>query len=582
MNVLVVVVGAAIVFIIAYFTYGSFLTKKVFKLDDKKVTPATEINDGQDFVPASKGMLMSQHLSAIAAAGPINGPILAAVIFGWAPAMLWVIIGSIFVGGVHDMGSLVASVRMKARSITEVIRKNVSNRAWVLFMMFIWIALIYVIVAFTDITASSFVGKVTLESGEVVSGGAIASSSILYLILPLIMGCLLRYTKLKENTALMIFLPMIGVAIWAGRFIPFDLPIADLVTAQKAWSLIILAYCFAAAAAPMWLILQPRGAIGGYFLYAALLVAAIGLVFGGFTIQYPAFTKLSVENGIGQGFWYPMFPVLFITIACGACSGFHSLVSSGTTSKQLAKETDAQAVGYGAMLLEGLVAMISIACVMILAKNSPMLGKAPNFIYAAGIGNFMELIGIPAVYGISFGLMAFTTFVYDTLDVCTRLGRYIIEELTGWNGIKGKIFGTLLTAGVPIFFIFQTSQTATGKVIPAWMLFWNTFGASNQLLAALSLIGVAVWLISSPETRKYWLVAFVPAVLMFAMSNWALVVAVIDGWVLGKGHPAIPFVSMVLIVLSVLVAVETTAAISKTLAKSKQEGLAVQTQKVIK
>jgi carbon starvation protein len=310
---------------------------------------------------------------------------------------------------------------------------------------------------------------------------------------------------------------------------------------------------------PMWALLQPRGALGGYFLYVALIAAAIGVMFGGYTVQYPAFTKPVGSDG----FWFPMFPLLFITIACGACSGFHALVSSGTTCKQLEKDSDAKPIGYGAMLLEGLVAVVSLACVMILAKSSPLVAKAPNFIYASGIGSFLELIGIPAVYGISFGLLAFTTFVYDTLDVCTRLGRYIIEEMTGWKNWMGKFFGTLLTAGVPVYFIFYTITDAKGVPIPAWRVFWNTFGASNQLLAALALIGVTVWLLKTGKSAKYWLVSFIPAVLMFLMSNWALTVAVYDGWVLGKGHPAIPFVSVILIVLSIMVAVETTAAMLK-------------------
>ena len=570
MNVLFIVLGAGLIFIIAYFTYGRFLAKTVFKLDDSKVTPACEIDDGQDYVPAKKGMLMGQHFSAIAAAGPINGPILAGVLFGWVPALFWIVIGSIFIGGVHDMGSLVASVRHKARSITEVIKLNVSKRAWVLFMIFIWIALVYIIVAFTDITASSFVGLITLESGETVGGGGIASSSILYLILPIIMGVLMKKFGLKEGLAVAIFLPLVGVAIWVGRFIPVNIPISDPILAQKVWGVLILGYCLIASLLPMWLLLQPRGALGGYFLYAALLAAGIGVIFGGFTIQYPAFINIGPDGTLGSGVWFPMFPVLFITIACGACSGFHALVSSGTTSKQIQKETHAKSIGYGAMLLEGMVAVVSLACVMILAKDSELISKAPNFIYASGIGGFLELIGIPGVYGITFGLMAFTTFVYDTLDVCTRLGRYIIEELTGWKDIKGKVIGTLLTAGVPIFFIFQTMHDAKGNVIPAWKIFWNTFGASNQLLAALALIGITVWLYNSYKTSKVWLVSLIPAILMFIMSNWALVIAIINGWVKGVGHAAVPFISLVLVVLSVLVAIETLIALSpKSIAKKR-------------
>ncbi len=561
-----IVLGSALIFLLAYRWYGRFLSKKVFELDDEKTTPAVEINDGQDFVPAKKGMLLGQHFSAIAAAGPINGPILAATMFGWLPALLWVVIGSIFVGGVHDMGSLIVSVRTKAKSITEVIRQQVSRRAWLLFMLLIWITLVYVIIAFTDITASAFVGDVELESGEVVAGAAIASSSIMYLILPMIMGLLIRFGGVKENTAILLFLPLVGLAIWGGKFLPVELPFADAMMDQKVWGLLIIVYCFIAASIPVWLLLQPRGALGGYFLYAALFVSAVGVIFGDFSIEYPALLNLDVEGqGMGSSFWFPMFPILFITIACGACSGFHSLVSSGTTSKQLRCQSDAKPVGYGAMLLEGMVAVIAIACVMVLPFDSAMTSKAPNFIYACGIGQFMELMGVPAVYGISFGLMAFTTFVYDTLDVCTRLGRYIIEEVTGWKSMKGKLFATLLTAGVPLFFLFQTFTNDQGITIPAWKIFWNTFGASNQLLAALALIGVTVWLFNTKSGRgkKYWLVPFIPAVLMFIMSNWALVIGVYEGWVLGKGHPAIPVVSFILIVLSILIAAETFVVLAK-------------------
>jgi len=574
MNILFIVAGSAVIFIVAYLTYGKFLAQKVFQLDDSKKTPAVELNDGMDLVPAKKSMLLGQHFSAIAAAGPINGPILAGVMFGWAPALFWIIVGSIFIGGVHDMGSLIASVRHKARSITDVIRTNVSNRAWILFMIFIWITLVYIIVAFTDLTAGSFIGSVALENGEKVLGGSIAASSILYLLLPVAMGLLIKYAKLKEGIAILIFLPLVGVSIWVGKYIPINLPFIDpanLVASKNAWSVLILLYCVVASVVPVWALLQPRGALGGYFLYAALITAAIGVIFGGYTIQYPAFTKLALDGGMGGGFWFPMFPLLFITIACGACSGFHSLVSSGTTCKQLEKESDAKSIGFGAMLLEGMVAVVSLACVMIVAVDNPIVKKAPNFVYASGIGSFLQLIGIPASFGISFGLLAFTTFVYDTLDVCTRLGRYIFEELTGIKNWVGRIFGTLLTAGVPLIFIFSVLEVG-GKPQPAWKTFWNTFGASNQLLAALALIGVTVWLLNTAKNKKVWLVAFIPAVFMFFMSNWSLIRSIVVKWFHGDNaawikeaagiHGAVPWVHLVLVILSVLVAIETVIAIA--------------------
>lgn len=565
MNIVIVVGGAAIILFVAYRTYGAFLAKRVFQHDNGRTTPAVEIDDGVDYVPADATFLSGQHFSAIAAAGPITGPILAGTIFGWVPALIWILVGSIFIGGVHDMGTLIASVRHKARSISDVVRQNVSVRAYSLFMAFIWITLVYVIVAFTDLTAGSFAGIVTLDDGSTVPGGAIATSSLLYLVIPVIMGLVLRFTRMKLWLATCIFLPLVGLSIWAGQYIPLSLETVfsiSPVAASKVWAVIILGYCLIAAVMPMWMLLQPRGHIGGYFLYAALAVAAIGVIFGGYTIQYPAFVK-----GFDSltTFFFPMMPILFITVACGACSGFHSLVGSGTTSKQLRKESDAKPVGYGMMLLEGLVAVVSLACVMILAGDSPLAKKAPNLIYASGIGSFLKLVGIPAAIGISFGLMAFTTFVYDTLDVCTRLGRYIIEELTGWKGATGKLFSTLLTAGVPLYFVMQTMTDLKGNPVAAWKVFWTTFGASNQLLAALALVGVTVWLINSRPLSRVWMVSFFPAVFMFLISTWALVLAVLDGWIWQTPgtHPAVPVVSLILILLSLMMAAETITAIAR-------------------
>lgn len=571
MNVLFIVIGSAFVLFIGYLIYGKFLADRVFKLDDSKVTPACEMEDGVDYVPADAKYLAGQHFSAIAAAGPIVGPIVAGTLFGWVPALIWILVGSIFIGGVHDMGALIASIRHKARSITEVVRENVSRRAFILFMLFIWITLVYIIVAFTDITARSFVGAITLEDGTKLPGGAIATSSILYIILPVIMGLLLKFTRLNLWVATAIFLPLVGVAIWVGPYIPFSIDTMFGMSADdaaKVWSVLILLYCLVCAVLPMWMLLQPRGHLGGYFLYASLAAAAIGITFGGYQVKYPAFVKNFDDLG---AFFFPMLPILFVTVACGACSGFHSLVSSGTTCKQLKKESDAKPIGYGLMLLEGLVAVIALACVMILLPSDPLAKKAPNFIYASAIGNFLGLIGITPALGISFGLMAFTTFVYDTLDICTRLGRYIVEELTGLKNIVGKSLGSILTTVVPLIFVMTTVLDAKGNPIPAWRVFWNTFGASNQLLAALALVGVTVWLVHSRKNSKIWLVSFFPALFMFCMSNWALIVAIRDAWILNKPgiHVAVPWASLVLIALSVLLAIETFVAIAGRKAKEK-------------
>lgn len=523
MSIIVIVLGISALFVVAYFTYGKFLANSVYELNDKNVTPSVEMEDGLDYVPTDPKFLLGQHFSAIAAAGPITGPIIAGIAYGWVPALLWILIGSIFIGGVHDMGALVASVRNKGRSITETVRTNVSRNAWILFNLFVFVTLVMIVVAFTDITTSSFVNTIDIGNGQLVGGGAIATSSLLYLALPIIMGLLLRYTKLSLTWATIIFLPLVAVAIWVGQYIPFNLQtILGLETplaAQKVWNVIIMIYCLVAAVVPVWMLLQPRGHLGGYFLYAAVIVAAIGVLFGGFKVNYPAFTK---PVG-GSAFWFPMFPMLFITVACGAVSGFHSLVGSGTTSKQIRRESDTKIIGYGAMLMEGVVAVIALSTVMILTKDSELLKKSPNFVYASGIGSFMSLIGVSPAFGISFGLMAFTTFVYDTLDICTRLGRYIIQELTGWKGWFGRIFSTVLTGGLPMFLILITMKDAAGNPVPAWKIFWQTFGASNQLLAALALIGMTIWLLNTAKNKKVWLVTFIPAALMFVMSSWALI-----------------------------------------------------------
>lgn len=584
MNILVVVGIGTVILILAYLTYGKFLAKEVFGLNDANKTPAVEMADGVDFDPTDAKFLSGQHFSAIAAAGPVTGPVIAGLAFGWLPTFLWIIIGTIFIGGMHDMGSLVASIRNKACGIAETMRRYVSKRVWILFNIFIFFTLIMVIVAFTDITTAAFVNTIDLENGEKVGGGAIATSSILYLILPIVMGFLLRYTKISLGLATLIFLPLVGWSIWVGPYMPFDLQsILGLATpqdTQKVWNFIVIAYCFIAGIVPVWALLQPRGHLGGYFLYISIIVSFIGIVFGGFTTQYPAFTKPFGSDN----FWVPMFPILFITVACGACSGFHSLVSSGTTSKQLKKETDAKSVGYGMMLAESVVALIALSTVMMLAKGDPILSKSPNFIYASGLGSFMELIGISKAIGISFGLMAFTTFVYDTLDVCTRLGRFIIQELTGWTGWFGRIGSALLVGGFPLVLMSINLTDPSGKPVAAWSLFWKTFGSSNQLLAALALIGITVWLQRTSKNPKAWLFAFIPAIIMFIMSVWALINTFISYtykngvFAMPAGINAIvPILSLIYIVLAVWVVIECAPAII-TNAKNPQQGLSCDMQ----
>lgn len=587
MSLLSIVLISATCLLAAYFSYGPLLAR-LLKLRADVPTPAVSMRDDVDYAPIDSKFLLSQHFSAIAAAGPIVGPILAGIAFGWLPALLWILIGSIFIGGVHDMTALVASIRHKARSIAEVVRDHMSKRSYILFLSFVWLALVYIIVAFTDVTATSFLGELTLDDGSIatavgtpeelgtavpvvaprlakITGGGIATSSLLYLALPIIMGILLKYTKLTVNWATVIFVPLVGAAIWVGQYIPFD--IAEIwslspAAAQKAWNVALVLYCVVASVLPMWLLLQPRGHLGGYFLYVALAGGMLGLIFGGRTVEYPAFTDWTVTVRDKE---LSLFPMLFITIACGACSGFHSIIASGTTSKQLRREPDARLIGYGSMLLEAMVAIVSLCCVMMLVPGDPNLKRGPNFLYARGIGNFLSVIHISPSFGVAFGLMAFTTFVYDTLDVCTRLGRYILQELTGMQGAAGRWLATGLTAGVPLIFLIWQPTDASGKVVERWRIFWDLFGASNQLLAALTLLGVTVWLWRTYHAKWVLIVTGIPCVFMYVMSMWALAQIMrplLSALQAGKldtmgplGSP-VPWVALILAGLGALILVE--------------------------
>lgn len=550
---------SAALLLAAYMTYGRFLAR-FLQLDDSRVTPAVEYAGNVDYEAQDRVPLLSQHFSAIAAAGPIVGPILAGVAFGWLPALIWILLGAIFIGGVHDFSALVASVRHRGKSIAEVTRENMSKRAFLLFLAFVWISLVYIVVAFTDVTASSFVGMQTLENGKQVTGAGTASASLMYLALPILMGLIIRAKILSSNVATLLFLPLIFLSIWAGQKFPLDVvPLiqqftptataAELqVSAQRFWGVCLLVYCAIASVTPMWLLLQPRGQLGGWLLFAALGGGAAGLMLGGQGIQYPAFRGW--QSAAGD----PMIPMLFITIACGACSGFHALIASGTTSKQLRKESDAKPVAYGSMLFEAMVAILSLACVMRLSADSALFtSPKANLIYAQGIGSFLQEFGIPPELAVGFALMAFTTFVYDTLDICTRLGRYIIQELTGMQGSAGRWLGTILTSGAPILFLFRTVTNAQGQPMPVWQTFWSLFGASNQLLAALTLLTVTIWLWRAKRQMWVWIITGVPMVLMYCMSTAALIRMVLphaQALRTGDFSNPVPWAASVLLILA--------------------------------
>jgi carbon starvation protein len=319
------------------------------------------------------------------------------------------------------------------------------------------------------------------------------------------MGVVERWLKPPLWLQTAIFVPLTLVAVWAGTELS-----TVFVLSWRTWSLIILAYCFVASLIPVWSLLQPRGYLGGFVLYLSLAVGVLGIFFGGHEIVQPAFKGW----GVGDKPMSMLFPFLFVTIACGACSGFHGLVCSGTTSKQIAAEPHCKAVGYGAMLLEAFVALIALGTIMIVAQGD-VAGRDPGTIYAQGLGRFMTLIvgegNLP--FAITFGAMAFSTFVFDTIDVATRLGRYILQELFGLPGRGGAALATALTVGAPAGFLLASSAGS-------YKLFWGLFGTANQLLAGLSLLAITVWLKRSG--KRYWYTA-APMVFVLAITLWALV-----------------------------------------------------------
>jgi carbon starvation protein len=509
MNLSLIVVSMAVVLIVAYRWYGRLLARRL-NLDPGQPTPARTHQDGVDFVPTPRFYLLGQHLSAIAAAGPIAGPILAGQLFGWGPALLWIGFGVVFIGAVHDMTVLVASVRHGGRTIAEVVRVNVGQKAWALFGAFIWVTIVYVIVAFTDIVAQTFVtGDAEIAGLDLRfnPGGAVALAATAYLGLSVVMGLVTRFLHPPLWLSTVIFVPGALGCVWLGtRF--STLLVLPGASPTRVWAMLILAYCLVASITPVWALLQPRGYLGGFVLYTALGVGVVGVFFGGYEIHQPAFRAWSVGGSTGT-----LFPFLFVTIACGACSGFHGLVCSGTTSKQVSRESHIRPIGYGAMLAEGFVALIALVTVMIVMPGD-LAGLAPGTIYGNGIGRFLTLVigeeRLP--FAITFGAMAFSTFVFDTLDVCMRLGRYIVQELVGWRGRAGAWAGTLLTVAAPVYFL-SFGEKGT------WIKFWTLFGASNQLLAGLTLLAITVWLYQARQRIAFTLL---PMLFVLTITLWAL------------------------------------------------------------
>lgn len=508
-----ILIGAVLFWAVMYRVMGGFLARRL-GVDAQRETPAQTMRDGVDYVPTHPLILFGHHFSSIAGAGPIVGPIFAGLAFGWLPAFLWILIGAALVGGVHDFCALMASVRHRGETIGQVCRRYLNPKAYHMLLAFIWLAMIYVLVAFLDLTASSFAPA---TAALVNQGGAVATASMMYIGLALVFGVLVYRWRVSWWMASLVFVPLVFGAVAVGTWWPLT---ADQMpvwfgSAKNTWSVILLVYCFVASVLPVWLLLQPRDYLSAYLLVVCLVGGAVGLVISGVTghveVQYPAF--LGWQNA--QLGW--LFPALFITIACGAISGFHSIVASGTTSKQLARETHAKPVSYGAMLVEGVLAVVALSAVMILSGRPE--GKTPVAVFASGIGTFFSVFGIPASVASTFGLLAVSTFLLTTLDTCTRLGRFIFQEFFGLGGAWGRFMATAATLVIPGVLVFVEVTGPDGKVIPAYQMIWPAFGATNQLLGALALMVVLLWLVQTGQRAGF---VVVPMLFMFASTLTAL------------------------------------------------------------
>ena len=571
MNAALLLVVGCVILIVGYVTYGKWLAQQ-WGIDENRVTPAHELEDGNDYVPAKAPVLMGHHFSSIAGAGPINGPIQAAV-FGWVPVLLWVLVGGIFFGAVHDFGALFASIRHKGQSIGEVIEDSMGTSAKRLFIIFSYLTLILVVAAFASIVANTF--KATYDESGVldkVASSANASTamiSILFILVAIVFGFLVY----RRNAGLGIS-TVIGVAAIV-LCMAIGLNFHPLYLNGTTWMIIVGIYITVASVTPVWILLQPRDYLSSFLLYGMMIVAVVGIVGAHPTIDIPAFTGFvdQATNGSGVSLG-TLFPALFITIACGAISGFHSLVGSGTTAKQLDNERDARPIAYGGMLIECALALISLCAVgYIWNEYVPGGVTTPTAVFATGISRMCATIPFLAgaehvIY--SLLILAVSAFCLTSLDTATRLARYMFQEfwlnpgedvssVTGFRAILVKpIVATLITVVLGIFLGLN-----------GYANIWALFGAANQLLAALGLMAVATWLGQIGKNNKMF---FIPMFFMLIVTICSLLLTIKTnlGAIGAEGAGSWPIVRLVLAVLLIVLSLILAAKAIKTISGQKK------------
>ena len=511
MNGAILLIVGIVFFVLAYHFYGRFL-EKLFGVDVNRPTPAHTKQDNVDYIPTRPTILFGHHFASIAGAGPIVGPVLAAYL-GWAPVVLWILLGCVFIGAMHDFSALFVSVRNEGKSIGSVIEKYLGYSGRQIFLSFCWAALILVIAIFALLVAKTFV-----------LSPSVATASLLFIIMAPVFGYLVYRKGMSIIVGSFIFVPLLFIFVWVGTVYPLDIvKIFNLQPeiAKKIWIGILLVYVFVASVMPVWLLLQPRDYLNSYLLYVMLFVGVIGVFVAAPHFVMPAFTGWSTTKpggGIGH-----LFPVLYVTVACGACSGFHSLVASGTTSKQLNNEKHIRTIGYGAMLVEGILALVALTTVAVLSKDvyiSKLASVSPITLFATGLSSFTAKLGIAQSIGLTFAALAISAFMLTTLDTATRLARFTWQELflpSSKNQTSEKKYGVLshplLATTISVFLAGYMAFSGNAMEI------WPVFGASNQMLAALTLLVITLMLV---RRKTNFRIALIPMLFMGIITIWAL------------------------------------------------------------
>ena len=546
MNGLVIVLIAIVVLGAGYLLYGRWLASK-WGLDPKAKTPAYTHEDGQDYVPSSKLTVFAHQFSSIAGAGPVTGPILASV-FGWVPVLLWLLIGGLFFGAVQDFGALYASVKNEGKSMGMIIEKYIGRTGRKLFMLFCWLFTLLVMAAFTDMVAGTFVGKGVegMTKATSYANSAAASISMLFIVVAIIFGLIQKKVgKMKEWVRAVVAIALLVVMFIIGMKLP-------MYATKSTWIYIVMAYLFLASVMPMWLLMEPRDYMTTFMLLGMIIGAVVGVIAEHPTMKLNAFSGFNVDGSY-------LFPTLFVTIACGAVSGFHSLVSSGTSSKTISNEKDMPIVGYGAMVVESLLGVVALVVVGAVAVNGTKPEGTPFSIFSTGVAGFFEKFGIPVQVATVFMTMCVSALALTSLDSVARIGRMSFQELfygdttdtskmPGWQKVlTNKYFATIIT----LFFGYLLTLGGYNNI-------WPLFGSANQLLAALVLIALAVFLKTTGRTG--WTL-YIPMFVMLAVTFTALIqktIALVSNIAGGQATFLVDglqfIVAILLMVLGVLVA----------------------------